>query len=384
MAPKRTGESPKRRGKRSRTVNVVPVVVEALAEAQTAVDALPSDLRTVFTFALPTVFGANKVDRHPFEAEIVDQAEKAMGTVQAHLEQVHAAALTKQNEVIAPAEHAKRRQAKKAAEAGLEASKGKLEEKKEVQGAARKAVHDAHGGLKAAEKDASRNEKEMQAHVEKKTNLSELLSNEYVELKDGTSTDKKTAVKKLLAIGKEYGLDHTLLQTLPLTCKKEPGDRTEFETMMFTSLKAAIDRQIDGLTQKLVEMEPGKAEKLAAVAAAKASVEQAEAALAAASEEVSASQAASKDAAKEVAKADDFLYKIYHDMKEACDAQDSLQKDIQNFKDTIWTAFHQLKEKEPEPEPVEEPEPSPSPSPEEAAEDAAAEAPMEAEAEAAA
>lgn len=353
-------------------MNLVPVVVDALAESE----ALPSDLRTVFKVALPTIFSANKVDRHAYEAEIVDEAEKGLSAVQAALEKSHAEALVKQNEVIAPAEHAKRTSAKKAAEAALEALKAKVEAKKEVQSAARKAVHDAEKEIKAAEKDAARAEKEMQAQVDKKTDLSELLVNEYVLLKDGDSHSPagKAAVKKVMAVGKEYHLDDTLLQTLPLTCKKEPESRTEFEVMMFTSLKTAIDRQIDGLTQKLVELEPGKAQKLSAVAAAQGNLDKAEAALTAASDDLHSAQAANKDANKEVSKADDFLYKIWQDMKVACDSQDELRKEVENLKDNVFTAFHQLKEKEPEPEAVEEPEASPSP---DDAADAAPEAAME-------
>ena len=94
-----------------------------------------------------------------------------------------------------------------------------------------------------------------------------------------------------MAVGKEYGLDDTLLSTFPLTCKKDPAARSEFETMMFTSLKAAIDHQIDGLTQRTAELEPNIADKLAAVTAAEQNVEKAQAALSTANEEHSSTQA---------------------------------------------------------------------------------------------
>merc|ERR1719215_2581257 len=123
--------------------------------------------------------------------------------------------------------------------------------------------------------------------------------------------------------------------------------------MMFTSLKAAIDRQIDGLTQKAAELEPSKAEKLAAVTAAEQNVEKAQAALSTASEEHSSTQAAQKEADKAVTKADDYLYKIWGHMKEACDEQDDLADRITNFKETVQS-FNQLRDREPEP--VEEPE----------------------------
>jgi len=348
MSKRAADTVPKRAYKRKKqavSVNHVPVVVAALSKCE----ALPEDLRTVFEVALPTVFGANKVDRHAYESEIVAQAEKSLVDVQAAIEKKHAEALAAQNSVIAPEEHARRTKAKEAAESSAKDAEDKFEEKKEKHATAKKAVHDAKGVLKAAEKDAQHMEKEMQANSEKKASLTEVLASEFVLLKDGTSNtpEGKKAVKTLEAIGKQYKLDNTLFQTLPLTCKKEPENRTEFEVMMFTSLKAAIDREIDSITQKAAEQEPGKASKLATVATAKEALEKAEASLSAVNEELSAAQAANKEAQKEVTKADHYLYKIWSDMKAACDAQDELAAEIKNFSETIVAAFEQLKEKQP-------------------------------------
>ena len=343
-----------RPSKKSRTVTVdlVPVVVDALKDAE----ALPADLRTLFGVALPIVLNANKADRHAYESEVVEQAEKALVSVQTALEQKHADALKIQNEVIAPAEQQKRTAAKTEAEAGLEAVRAKLEASEEVQSAARKAVHDAKGALKPAQKDAASSEKEMQGHADKKTILSDLLANEFKALQVGTSgTPKgKLAVKKLEKCGKECNLDAILLKTFPLTCIKEPSTRSEFEMLMFTSLKAAINKQIDGHSDKINALETSKAEKLAAVANAKINLEKEEAAATAASGEVSATQGDHRDAEKQVRKADDALYQIWGDMKKACDAQDDLAMDIKNFTENVLTAFQKLKEKEPEPVEAEE------------------------------
>jgi len=337
-----------RPSKRPRKVNLVPVVVNALEQA----DVLPADLRTVFTSALPLVLNANKADRHGYENEVVAQAEKALAVVQADLEQKHAVALQNQNALIAPAEHAKRSSDQEAAEAACKAISEKLEANKETQFGARRSVHDAQTALKLAQKDAASSEKEMQALADKKTNLSELLEKEFQLVQETTTAtpEGKEAVKKLSKVGKEFKFDETLLQTLPHTCKKELANRTEFEVIMFATLKTNIDRQIDGFTQKLAEMEPSKAEKLSAVASAQNVVEKAEVALAAASEVLSASAAGTKEATKEKAKADEHFYQIWGDMKVVCDLQDGLAREVKNFKETVAAAFQQLKEREPEPE----------------------------------
>jgi len=372
---KRAGESPKRKGKRSRTVNLVPAVVDALQHAE----ALPADLRTVFGQALASILEENKEDRHAYEHEVVTEAEKAFGTVLSAMDQLHVAALEKQNEVISPAEHAKRTKAKKDAEADLEAAGKKLEASKEAQANCRKAVDDAKSHLKAVQKESTAADKEMQAHANKKANLSDLLANEFVALQQETSNTPtgKTAVKKLLHAGKEYDLDETLLTTFPLTCKKEPASRSDFELMMFTSLKASIDKQIESLTQKVAELEPSKGQLTNTATAAQQSLERAQASLTAANEEHSGAHAAHKEADKAVTKAEDGRYQIWADMKLACDAQDDLADEITAFKETVQS-FQQLRDREPEPEPAEEPEP-----PEEAEQEevAAPDAAMEAAAE---
>lgn len=356
MATKRTAGSPKRTSKRSRATNHVPTIVDAVADAE----ALPADFRTLLKLSLPIALSANKADRSPYEAEVVDQAQQALATVQICLEQKHAAAMEKQNAVIAPTEHAARVAKKKEAEAALEAAKSKLESCKEDKAAAQKAVHDTQSVAKAAEKELAAFEKEMQQHADNKATLTDLLANEFAQLNQGTTPGAagQKAVKKIVAVGNKYKLDDTLLQAFPATCKKAAHQRSEFDQMMFTTLQSGIDRLIENLTQKLVEAEPSKAQKLTAMADAKSALEKAEAALATAAEELNTSHTAHKYATKEVPRADTFLNQIWSDMKLVCDAQDALADELKNFKESIVTAFERLKEKEPEPVPVQEPEPA--------------------------
>jgi len=101
-------------------------------------------------------------------------------------------------------------------------------------------------------------------------------------------------------------------------------------------------------------------------------LDEAKAALKAAEAQLEATQNSCKEAGKAVTAADKHLRHIWADMMHACDAQDKLASDVQHFKENVWGAFNQLKEKEPEPEPVEEPEPAeaeaaPEAAPEEAA-----------------
>jgi hypothetical protein len=350
---KRKSTSTKGAAKRSRTDPRIPKVLDAIADAET----LPANLRSLLKHALPVAFKTYKADRHPYEVEVVEQAKQALDAVENALKLEHGTAFAKQQEVISPAEKARRAGAKKEAEARSEEAKRRLDAGKVAKKAAEKNVEDAEAGLKTAKAEEKVADKALQKVVDKKASLTGSLAKEMPLLMGGTSSsaDGRHALKKLLAIGKEFGLDSTLLLTLPITCKKVVAVRSEFENMIFHKLQALIEEQIAAISQEVDAAEPVKQGKVAATAAAQQALEQARAALKDAESELEDGHLASKEASKEVTKADHIMRGIWEDMRRACEAQDKLASELKSFKDDTWEAFNQLKDKEPEPEPVEEP-----------------------------
>jgi len=349
---KRVANSPKRAPKRSRITKLIPTVVGAIADAEN----IAADLRTLMKHALPVVLNLDKADRGSFETEVVDQAQKSLGEILSTLEQKHSEAVSVQDAMIAPSEHDGRIKKKADADAALEAAKLKHEACRETRNGCHKAVNETHVAYKTAEKDAAAADREVQHITSQKAALTSLLETDFVLLRDNSSAGAqgKKAVQQVLSLGKKYSWDSTLLQTFPMTCKKPAASRSDFEQHFFTSLQGCIEGQINDFAQKLSESEAAKAEKVAAVATAKGTLDSAEADLASASEAVNAAHSAQKDAAKDVSKAEHSLQEIWNDMKKVCDAQDEVATEVAHFRDSILSAFQQLKEKEPEPEPVEE------------------------------
>merc|ERR1712070_284835 len=171
---------------------------------------------------------------------------------------------------------------------------------------AEKAVSDAADVLKAAQKEEANADKALQRVVKKQASLSDALANEFELVLNNPSSCNggKQAVKNLKALGKEFGMDNTLLETLPISCKKAPDTRSEFEAMVFTSLKGLINSSIADLGKQVAEAEPVKAAASAATANARATLESTKAALKAADENVTATHNASVEGAKAVRKAD--------------------------------------------------------------------------------
>jgi len=273
------------------------------------------------------------------------------------LEACHKEALAKQHSMIAPTEFTQRAKAKKESEATLEVAKAKLIQDKAAVKNAEKAASDAAEALKAAKKEDADAEKAFQRIAKKQESLSNALANEFELVLNNSSgcSGGKQAVKNLKALGTEFGMDNTLLETLPISCKKAPDARSEFEATVFTSLKGFINSSIAELVKQVDEAEGVKAEKKATVDSASVTLENAQAALKAATETLEATQVANTEGAKAVRKADHHVRAIWEDMRQACDAQDKAAADVQNLKENVLAAFNKLKEKEPEPEPVEEP-----------------------------
>lgn len=367
-----------------RTKAMINEVVHAITDSE----AVAADLRALFKTTLPAVLETNKEDRHAYQAEVVGQAGEALKLVQAERANAHKAAMDEQNKMIAPAEQQQRAKAKTDAESALEAAKAKVEADKSARKDCEKAVHDAEAGLKEAKANADKAVKaavaeekkadqELKSVVGKKEALTGVLATEFNSLSDAAadSKTKSKAVAKVLAVGREYHLDATLMQTLPMAAKKSVESRTEFENMMFKNLEDLINGAVGKLSEGIASAEPAKAAKSEAVAAAEAAKEAsvgaaqatlqtAKDALQAAEATLEASQKARSDAAHDLSKADKTLRNIWEDMRQACDKQDEAAEELKTLKEGVMIAYDTLKEKAPEPEPVEE-------------EPAAAEAPAE-------
>lgn len=361
--------------KRSKTSDDVPTVVNALTHC----DALPQNLRDVLKSTLPIVLSAYKADRDAFENGVVAQAEQGLKAVEASMDQAAKAALATQNEIITPAERAKRVQAVADAKAHLEAMKAKGENDKNARNAAEQAMEEARKAAAVAAREERSANGVLQRFVDEKDHVTSVLATEFVALRDGTGAAGK-AVKTVTDCGNKYGLDSTLLHTLPVTCKKPAADYSEFETMMFTSLEGLLKNVITDLEKKIAEATPAKNEKAATAAAATQASDNAKAAFKAACDEWDNQQKATAEASKAITASDAARRRIWEDMRRACDSADAAAAELKTLKEDVFGAFEKLKEKEPEPEPV-EPEPVEEEAP---AEEAPAEQAAEAAAEPAA
>lgn len=336
--------------------------VEVVA-AISKTEVLPSDVRKLFSTALPIVLDANKVDRHAFEAEVVKEAEKSLGLMKVDLQNKHKEAVKKQGQVTSGAERTSRNAAKTNLETKLAAAKAHVQAKTAEQQAARTAVNDAKNTVKETTKAAAKAEADMQKVATEKNTLSQAVTTEMEVLRtEGSRTPLgKKASKAVAEMGKTYGLGPTLQSSFLEACKNPGAARTEFENTTFSTLVAKLAEHDVAVTQKLAAAQAESQQKAAAVEASKASLASAEESCQKAEDAVQGANNEKKEIESQLRKATSAVISIWADMKEVCDATDQLAADLKSFDEDLMVKFVSLKNKEPEPEPVEEAPPAEAP-----------------------
>mmetsp|Transcript_102631 Transcript_102631/g.162040 ORF Transcript_102631/g.162040 Transcript_102631/m.162040 type:complete len:372 (-) Transcript_102631:161-1276(-) len=334
--------------------------VAAVVNTLTATEALPADLRSLLKSTLPLVLDTNKADRHAFEAEIVDKAGESLSIAQKACEAEHKAALAKQTEVVSPAERTKRDAAKKDAEAKMNAAHDTVSACDNAKKTADSAVEDAESGLKSAQKDEKDAGKVKAKTLSTKDSLTAAINVHFAALMEGTFAKpalKKAAVAAVVKMGKDHaGVGNTLSQAFALACNTDAAARSQFETTTFTTVKTKLDAALETISKQLVDETAVEEQKMAATAAAKETLDKAKETLSDAETKLAAAKEAQKEAKKAFSQAVAFRHKVWADMRSACDAQDELAEALKQFKEVIFPAFEELKEKTPPPPPPAEPE----------------------------
>jgi hypothetical protein len=350
--------------------------VSAVVNTLKATEALPADLKSLLGSTLPVVLGACKADRHAFESEIVDKAAESLTIAQKSCEAEHAAAVSTQNEVVSKGERTKRDAATKEAEAKQKGAQETVAACEGVRKERAKAVDEAESAVKAAqkaEKDADKVEKKSEST---KTNLHAVSTIHFAALIEGTFTkaaEKKKAIQSVVKLGKEHGVGNTLSQAFAMACNTATANRSAFESTTFETVKGKLDAAFQAVSKQHEDDVATVEAKKAVSAAAKATLSQAQEALTDAETQLATAKEALKEAKKGFTQAVAFRHKVWSDMKSACDAQDALADALKEFKEVIWPAFEELKEKTPPPPPpVEEAEAEEPPEKKQRTEEAAA------------
>jgi len=288
-----------------------------------------------------------KDTRHAHQSAVVAMIAEALDEIHASKKASVAQAQTKSASTTQ--EKASRIEAMDKATAALAASVAVETDKEAAAEACAAATVEKKGALKTAQKaqqagDADLVELDKQKELLQFSQLSQILK----------LRSSKAVVSSLLKSAKTYGFDRGLTDALPKACTTEPANRTDFDRMVIEKVEAALAKADSDLQAQLDAQAPGRAERAAAVEAAKHSLQEAHAAEKTATTAVEAAEAAVGEAKKAMGVAKKSVSSYLPDMKRLLDDYDELKASLTAF-DATRATFDELKElmpPPPEPEPV--------------------------------
>jgi len=226
---------------------------------------------------LKDCLGVPKEDRHPFQEQVIQMITEVMESIESGMKSKIEAA----EKALAESDTAKaaKEAAEKTAEETVTTKKAEAEAAKTAASEAAEAAKAAKAALATATSEQKSGDAELDAAIAKKEKLVSAKDGTYGAFKAGTmEEDKKDAgLIELVALGKEFGMDGTLLTSLPSALKKAPDARGTFDQMVCTTVEQTLDKNIASLAETITSGEPAKAERASKVAAATTASEAAEA-----------------------------------------------------------------------------------------------------------
>jgi len=291
---------------------------------------------------IPVTIGTYKADRHPFNDRFVAMIGEVLVAQQAHLTHDLASKEAAFAE-LTPAK-ANREAVHDQTKADAVAKGEAAEAAKQAHTATGAAVKDASAALKEAQKAEKSGNESLEATSARKATLEGTQKDSLGPLMDGSSENKTKMAKAVLAVGKSFEFDASLLATAEPVLFKEVAERGSFDATCLEQLQAAFASAVAALDEQLAAGAPGKAERAAVVANAEAAKQGAEAARADAMEKAQAAKAAKAAADASEKEAAQSLEHFMPDLKKCGDALDTAKEDVTEFNDGPLKAFHELQD----------------------------------------
>eukprot|EP00413_Alexandrium_margalefii_P032671 CAMPEP_0204556464 /NCGR_PEP_ID=MMETSP0661-20131031/29608_1 /ASSEMBLY_ACC=CAM_ASM_000606 /TAXON_ID=109239 /ORGANISM="Alexandrium margalefi, Strain AMGDE01CS-322" /LENGTH=352 /DNA_ID=CAMNT_0051563573 /DNA_START=48 /DNA_END=1102 /DNA_ORIENTATION=+ len=318
---------------------------DAVAAALAASPDFPAEVLEMLGTSLKASIGVPREGRHPFQDEVARMIGDVISKREEGLQAGATAAEGKLEEV----------NAQKAEREGVQgAAVQELSAKEEATAAAQTAAGEAVTGLMAAKEALTAAEAALAAGQEaltaaeaKKAQLSSMLNDDYVPIKEGTAEPAKVqqGIAAMVRIGKDFSLDKTLLESAPVAAAKAPSDRGSFDGIVLQQLEAEFQKCTASLEDTIATAEPTKKELEAKVAEASAGVERALAAEQESKAAAEAAKAAQKEALAARRAAAKAVQQCGPELKQAAAALEAAKAELAKFREGPLAAYKALLER---------------------------------------
>jgi len=318
---------------------------------------LPESAREMLVGMMSSSLGIFKEDRHAYQTQVVEMTGATLRSVEAGLQ----ANIKAAEEKVAglDVEKTSRDATLSSAESTVTAKTEALTQQKQALSDA----HEAHKIQKKALADAKEAETtgnaELGVAAGKKTKLEAGHKEMFTPLKEGTvpKNELKKATAALVALGKEFGFDQSMLGSITAAISKDPADRGSFDNMVLSSLEADFTKVLAALTDSLSNGEAGKAQRAAAVESAQKVCDAVADQYTSCTESLQTANTELKEAEAATKAAKKSVKEFQPEADGAAQDCESAKAALQDFQEGALTAFKELEARTaPQPEPAEEDE----------------------------
>jgi len=252
---------------------------------------------------------------------------------------------------------AEREQAKERAEAHLAQFREVVAERKNAITSEEEGLQSADADLKNAEAVQRSGDADLDAAGEKKEKLVSIERDAYRPLKEATDgIDQADLLEKVVLAGTEYGVVDALMASLPLTLRKAPDARSEFDNMLLGQFEQELANRVGEQDSIINDGEAGKTRRAAAVDSAKLSYSMAEERLVASKVTCEGAEAAAKEGDAQLKAAQKAVKDFFHEFQVARGNLDDAKSRLDGFREGTLVSFRELRDTLSKPPPsVEEP-----------------------------
>eukprot|EP00927_Polykrikos_kofoidii_P067396 TRINITY_DN62890_c0_g1_i1.p1 TRINITY_DN62890_c0_g1~~TRINITY_DN62890_c0_g1_i1.p1 ORF type:complete len:356 (-),score=93.98 TRINITY_DN62890_c0_g1_i1:200-1267(-) len=294
--------------------------------------------------------GRYKDTRHPWQAEAVDwigqELAAKVDAIQSNIDKGKAKVTDYETE------RARRKLAVEEAEAAREKLRANVVQAKDKLKVAEQIREGAIAELKSKKAELKRLEQAAVVHRKKSAALEEVKA---VIEQLGTNVLSKSETAKVLKLGKQLGLDGSLIASLGMALSKDPSARTDFDNVIMEQFRVAYATEAEAIQGSVDIGELAVADCSEAVEEAQKAFASAEESKRISSEEVVAVEKELLSGNEAIKLATAQVKSFLPELKADADAYDEAVKALRIFVGGPLAAFNELKHKETPPAVLEEP-----------------------------
>eukprot|EP00927_Polykrikos_kofoidii_P075411 TRINITY_DN71596_c0_g1_i1.p1 TRINITY_DN71596_c0_g1~~TRINITY_DN71596_c0_g1_i1.p1 ORF type:complete len:428 (+),score=99.87 TRINITY_DN71596_c0_g1_i1:62-1285(+) len=264
-----SGDSPQKRSATTSEMREPSQKYKAIREALLIADEFPMQVRQMLAASLEDSLGVMPDRRSSSQKSVVGWVGTALNSVREKM--LKAIESAEVHVASADAERATRAEAESKAMEVVAQKSDALDVAREGYTAAGRVQQEARANLAAVESAVITHEMNLSDTARKESALRDVISKVANGITEGDGASKE--VEALVVLGKELGLEASMLTALPSVIRKSVDARASFDTMVIDFFDKELQKRVADLVDVLAKGEAAKQDAMTNVTTAKIAVE---------------------------------------------------------------------------------------------------------------